>query len=285
MPYNIELMSIGEDTYSLLERSAAVLNGVQNEFMFHLTSASRRQSGVAFQRSQYTTSEIWTFLRDHRQKFGGNRPYIIAFVTRPLKSSRLQNIFASHEGAEGLAVVTTFGAGQYVKEEARYCCYYMTRYSLSFVNPLIKAHDDVHRKNCYFNRKLFKPEIRASMDTGHICDQCMDQLDNPVVAEGANRLSDDERDALIKMRQFVSGDLPYAIVMKGGGVKGLAFAGALLELEKYFWFDRHVGTSAGAIAAVLLAATYAPSELRDLLLQKDFRDFMDAPFWKVPINL
>ena len=73
--------------------------------------------------------------------------------------------------------------------------------------------------------------------------------------------------------------------MKGGGVKGLAFAGALLELEKYFWFDRHVGISAGAIAAVLLAATYAPSELRDLLLQKDFRDFMDAPFWKVPINL
>ena len=63
----------------------------------------------------------------------------------------------------------------------------MTRYSLSFVNPLIKAHDDVHRKNCYFNRKLFKPEIRASMDTGHICDRCMDQLDNPVVAEGADR--------------------------------------------------------------------------------------------------
>jgi len=140
MPYNIELMSIGEDTYSLLERSAAALNGVQNEFRFRLTSASQRQSGVGFQRSQYTTSEIWTFLRDHRKKFGGNRPFIIAFVTRQLKSSRLQNIFGSHEGAEGLAVVTTFGAGQYVKEEARYRCYYLARYSLSFVNPLIKAH-------------------------------------------------------------------------------------------------------------------------------------------------
>jgi predicted acylesterase/phospholipase RssA len=156
---------------------------------------------------------------------------------------------------------------------------------LSFVNPLIKAHDDANRKNCYFHRKLHKPEIRASMDSGYICDQCIGQLDYPAVTEGAKKLSDDEREALTKMRQFVSGDLPYAIVMKGGGVKGLAFAGALLELEKYFWFDRHVGASAGAIAAVLLAASYTPSELTDLLFQKDFSDFMDAPFWRIPINL
>src|SRR5262249_5036222 len=91
--------------------------------------------------------------------------------------------------------------------------------------------------------------------------------------------------ALKKMRDFVSGDLPHALVMKGGGVKGLAFAGALMELEKYFRFDRHVGTSAGAIAAVLLAAGYTPSELKELLLRKDFKDFMDAPGWKVPLNL
>ena len=62
----------------------------------------------------------------------------------------------------------------------------------------------------------------------------------------------------------------------------MAFAGALLELEKYFWFDRHVGASAGAIAAVLLSARYTPAELRDLLSQKNFRDFMDAPLWKIP---
>lgn len=52
------------------------------------------------------------------------------------------------------------------------------------------------------------------------------------------------------MTEFVSGDLPYAIVMEGGGVKGLAFVGALMEIEEHFYFDRHVGISAGAIAAV-----------------------------------
>jgi len=30
---------------------------------------------------------------------------------------------------------------------------------------------------------------------------------------------------------------------EGRGVKGLAFAGALLELEEHFWFDRQVWTS------------------------------------------
>ena len=95
-----------------------------------------------------------------------------------------------------------------------------------------------------------------------------------------HRLSAEEREALHKMLAYVSGALPYAIVMKGGGVKGLAFAGALLELENYYWFDRHVGTSAGAIAAVLLAASYTPRELMALLLEKSFRDFMDAPWWK-----
>ena len=285
MGYDIELMSIGEDIYPLLQRSAAGLNGVQGEFRFHLTSPPQRQAGISFQRSSYLTADIWSFLRDQKTKFGGNRPYIIAFVTKPLQSAELANIFGSHEAKEGLAVVTTFGAGQYVKEESRYCSYYLTRYSLSFVNPSIKAHDDDDRKNCYFHRKIYKPEIRASMDTGNICDQCLARLDDPPTEDGAHRLSDEERQALRTMRQFVSGDLPFAIVMKGGGVKGLAFAGALLELEKHFWFDRHVGTSAGAIAAVLLAAAYTPAELRELLLQKNFRDFMDAPSWQVPVNL
>jgi predicted acylesterase/phospholipase RssA len=284
MGYDIELMSIGEDIYPLLQRSAAALNGVQSEFRFHLTPASQRQPGILFQRSSYKTTDIWAFLRGQKAKFGGHRPYIIAFITKPLQSSELANIFGSHEAKEGHAVVTTFAAAQYVKEETRYVSYYLTRYSLSFVNPSIKSHDD-ERKNCYFHRKIYKPDIRASMDTGYICDQCLARLDDPPDSDGAHRLSDEEREALVKMRQFVSGDLPFAIVMKGGGVKGLALAGALLELEKHFWFDRHVGTSAGAIAAALLAAEYTPSELRDILIRKNFRDFMDAPFWKVPINL
>jgi predicted acylesterase/phospholipase RssA len=67
-----------------------------------------------------------------------------------------------------------------------------------------------------------------------------------------------------------------ALVMKGGGVKGLALAGALIELSASdLQFDVFVGTSAGAVAAVLLAAGYSAEELEGILRETDFSDFLD----------
>jgi beta-glucosidase-like glycosyl hydrolase/predicted acylesterase/phospholipase RssA len=65
-----------------------------------------------------------------------------------------------------------------------------------------------------------------------------------------------------------------ALVLKGGGVKGLAFAGALQVLESHYSFDAFVGTSAGAITAVLLAAGYRAQELEKALREKDFGRFV-----------
>ncbi|MCA9125650.1 MAG: patatin-like phospholipase family protein [Planctomycetales bacterium] len=76
-----------------------------------------------------------------------------------------------------------------------------------------------------------------------------------------------------------------ALVMKGGGIKGLAYVGALEILLEHYSFDRFVGTSAGAITALLLGAGYSTKELKEILQEKDFRDFFDAPLWKKPINL
>jgi beta-glucosidase-like glycosyl hydrolase/predicted acylesterase/phospholipase RssA len=73
---------------------------------------------------------------------------------------------------------------------------------------------------------------------------------------------------------------PRALILKGGGVKGLAFAGALRVLERHFSFDIFVGTSAGAIAAVLLAAGYTGAELADILSNTDFRAFVADPWWR-----
>ncbi len=72
--------------------------------------------------------------------------------------------------------------------------------------------------------------------------------------------------------------------MKGGGIKGLAYVGALKELQKYYEFDWFVGTSAGAITAVLLAAGYTTAELEHILSKTNFRRFLDARFYKLPTN-
>jgi predicted acylesterase/phospholipase RssA len=73
--------------------------------------------------------------------------------------------------------------------------------------------------------------------------------------------------------------------MKGGGIKGLAYVGAIEELEKHFKFTWYAGTSAGAISAILLASGYNYKELLTILSEKNFNDFKDANFFKGIINL
>ncbi|KMY48724.1 patatin-like phospholipase family protein [Peribacillus loiseleuriae] len=60
-------------------------------------------------------------------------------------------------------------------------------------------------------------------------------------------------------------------VFEGGGVRGIAFIGAIqaMEEEKVEW-ERLAGTSAGAVVAALLASGYKSYEIRDQLSEIDF---------------
>ncbi len=70
-------------------------------------------------------------------------------------------------------------------------------------------------------------------------------------------------------------------VFEGGGVKGIAYVGALDELKKREILPkikRVGGTSAGAINAVLLGLNFTPDEVKDILWRINFRNFMDDSF-------
>ena len=69
------------------------------------------------------------------------------------------------------------------------------------------------------------------------------------------------------------------LIFEGGGVKGVAYVGALRELKKRKILGnikRVGGTSAGAINAVLLALEYTPNQTRRILSDLNFRSFMDS---------
>jgi predicted acylesterase/phospholipase RssA len=72
------------------------------------------------------------------------------------------------------------------------------------------------------------------------------------------------------------------LVLEGGGVKGLVYGGALKEMEnnnQLSQLKRVAGSSAGGIAATLLAVGYSPDELMDILANKiDFKELLDTPF-------
>ena len=66
------------------------------------------------------------------------------------------------------------------------------------------------------------------------------------------------------------------LVFEGGGMKGIGLAGAVAVLEEDGYLPQNVaGASAGAITAAALAAGYSSSELKELILDLDFRRFQD----------
>lgn len=71
------------------------------------------------------------------------------------------------------------------------------------------------------------------------------------------------------------------LVFEGGGVKGIAYGGALTELEQkgiLSGIERVAGTSAGAITAVLLAVGYTHEEVSDVVANTNFNDFADDSY-------
>jgi NTE family protein len=71
------------------------------------------------------------------------------------------------------------------------------------------------------------------------------------------------------------------LVFEGGGVKGIAYIGAMQVLSQRSLLKDIVrvgGTSAGAINALIFALGYDILTQRDILNSTDFRKFMDDSF-------
>jgi predicted acylesterase/phospholipase RssA len=259
MPYTIEVISIGQDFYPLIESAASSLNAAQKEFVFEVPSARLKHEGLPFQRKQYRTHEVFDFLRSYRAQAKGHRPFLIGVLKGPLESDRLQNLFGSHEAEEGLAIINVLDCNRYADSELQFLRYYFIRYSLSFIAPQLKVHQEA--RSCFFDAKLYKFDLRKSIGSGDLCDECMSVLQrnfNPEIYGAVGRMVD-------VLRGGFGENASLALIMKGGGIKGLAYVGALEELEKYYHFDWFIGTSAGAITAVLLAGGYTMGELKTTL--------------------
>ncbi|WNJ18466.1 patatin-like phospholipase family protein [Pontibacter sp. G13] len=70
------------------------------------------------------------------------------------------------------------------------------------------------------------------------------------------------------------------LVFRGGGVKGIAYAGVLEALDAHGMYDsitRVGGTSAGAITSLLIGLRYEPKDIMEILSSTSFKDFMDKP--------
>jgi len=77
------------------------------------------------------------------------------------------------------------------------------------------------------------------------------------------------------------------LVLSGGGIKGIAFIGALQVLDIYnilSHIDTFVGCSAGAIVALLIYIGYTPKQLYKLFTKINFSNFHDIHLDKIIIE-
>ncbi|WP_218577338.1 patatin-like phospholipase family protein [Phytohabitans rumicis] len=75
------------------------------------------------------------------------------------------------------------------------------------------------------------------------------------------------------------------LVLEGGGVKGIALAGAVSVLEERgYTFPKVAGTSAGSIVGSLVAAGVRAKRLREMMDDLDYKRFRDRP-WYAPTGL
>src|SRR5699024_7043514 len=73
------------------------------------------------------------------------------------------------------------------------------------------------------------------------------------------------------------------LVMEGGGVKGIALAGAIEVLEERgYRVHRVAGSSAGAIAGALAASGIVGSTMVEILRATEYRRFAVGPWWTRP---
>jgi len=277
MPYHIEILAIKPELYIPIRSAVEKLNQVQSQFIFDLPPERLENSFYLYRREKYLSTDVWQWVKDFRIREGGDRTQTILVVDGAVESPRLKNLFGSTEKDSKIAVFTTDKYQMYLHDIVRYCRYYFLRYALSFFQPKLSSHDDPERKSCIFHMKMNRTDIKLSLDTGHICNDCWDVI--------RPRLNHEINDAINRLQLVVANKYPYALVIKGGGVKGLAFVGALLELAPNFIFDTYAGTSAGAIAAVLLGAGFTPEELHKALSEKNFKDFTDASWLGAMWNL
>lgn len=72
------------------------------------------------------------------------------------------------------------------------------------------------------------------------------------------------------------------IVFEGAGIRGIAYSGAIAELEKAGMIgpvEKVAGTSAGAIVALILSLGYTSAEVQTIIAGTDFRKFNDGRYF------
>jgi predicted nucleotide-binding protein with TIR-like domain len=197
---------IGDEHQAAILSAIALANSEQDEFVFCSADEDFVLRARMHAFSELDVGELFDRIESLIADLRGYHPFVIAIVDSSLYSVRFLNLFGSHRAEQGLAAVTTSQVPDVIMPADRlvgYFVYYLARYSLNFLSPHHRTHDD--SRGCVFDRKINKMDIIASMRAGALCDECRRSL-----VSGA---------AMLSSRQFAALDKLFALtgrIMRDG---------------------------------------------------------------------
>jgi predicted nucleotide-binding protein len=171
----IEVISVNQNFEFSRELNEAVeiANSLQQEFVFQLISETEGSPFSFLSFNVGKSEEIMDNMETIREKIKGYHPFILLIMDTKLDGKDFGNIFGSNRAEKGLGVLTTFNVPDIIvphKKMVSYFLYYFARYTLSYIIPTHKNHNDT--RGCIYDRKINKEDIIHSMKARAFCDDC-----------------------------------------------------------------------------------------------------------------
>lgn len=191
----IEIVEIGNIPAEDITQAILVANSLQDEFLFSRMTKVDSQEFAMLAFREVRIKDFLDSLEEFRTQIRGFHPFIIAIVDSELEGVKYTNLFGSNRGEKGLAIVTISNVENVIIPSGKmiaYFLYYFSRYTLSFIVPEHKSHEET--KGCAFDRKIYKPDIVKSMKARSLCDSCRSML-----LQGKNALSPSQLEALDRL--------------------------------------------------------------------------------------
>lgn len=173
----IEIVAVGAIPSNFLNEAISLANSLQNQFVYMLMSDddSRYLQIHSFRQSK--ASSFLDTMEKFKASIRGYHPYIIAFIDSILEGDTYSNLFGSSRAKKRLAVATVANVPGIIippDKMGSYFLYYIARYTLGFIAPNQRNHEDT--RECVFDRKIDKEDIRKSMKERSLCDDCRAEL-------------------------------------------------------------------------------------------------------------
>ena len=173
----VEIIEVGTIPTEWVDQALSLANSVQNEFLYVRLTEADAQHFQMYSFDYVKAPEFMDSMEQVRSNLRGYHPYLLAFIDAVLDGEDYSNIFGSNRAKKGIGVLTIANVTSIIIPPDRmpsYLLYYLGRYTLSYIVPDHKNHDDA--RGCVYDRKINKLDLLKSMKARSLCNECRKSL-------------------------------------------------------------------------------------------------------------